>query len=102
MPGGTLLIGAGNLNADPQFAGPVTASDVPTTSGDYRLQRTSPVIDAGSNLSVTVSVDLDSNMRRVNIPEIPDTGEGTPPLVDMGAYEVPLKVYLPLIVRAAA
>lgn len=99
-PGGT-LVGGGNLNVAPLFVAPIAAGSAPTVTGDYRLQRASPVIDAGSNLSVTASSDLAGNMRRVDIPEIPDTGEGDAPLVDMGAYEVPLKVYLPLVMRAA-
>jgi hypothetical protein len=35
----------------------------------------------------------------VDIPTVPDTGSGTPPIVDMGAYEARLKVYLPLVLR---
>ncbi|MBN2003811.1 MAG: DNRLRE domain-containing protein, partial [Anaerolineae bacterium] len=66
---------------------PITATAAPTTAGNYHLRPTSPVIDAGSNYSVTVATDRDGNLRRVNIPAIADTGVGTAPIVDMGAYE---------------
>jgi predicted outer membrane repeat protein len=87
-----IYTGTGNLNLDPQFVSPVTATVAPTTTGDYRLLSTSPVIDAGNNFSVTVSVDRDGNPRLMNVPEIADTGLGTPPIVDMGAYEVQVEV----------
>jgi len=36
----------------------------------------------------------------VDIPTVPDTGSGTLPIVDMGAYEAMLKaVYLPLLLK---
>jgi len=34
-----------------------------------------------------VTTDLDGNARFVDDPYTPDTGSGTPPIVDMGAYE---------------
>ena len=52
---------------DPQFTDPA--------NNDFRLQQSSPCIDAGSNDYVTTATDLDGNQRIVN---------GT---VDMGAYE---------------
>lgn len=79
--------GVGNINLDPQFVAPITATLAPTTTGDYRLQITSPAIDAGNNLSVTVSADLDGHPRKIDVPSVPDIGLGTPPIVDMGAYE---------------
>ena len=79
--------GTGNLNVDPQFVAPITATVAPTTTGDYRLQITSPAIDAGNSLSVTVSTDLDGHPRKIDVPAVPDTGLGTPPIVDMGVYE---------------
>ncbi len=79
--------GKGNLNVDPQFVAPITATAAPTTTGDYRLQVTSPVIDAGDNLSVTVDADLDGNPRRADVPTVADAGSGPAPIVDMGAYE---------------
>ena len=89
--------GTGNINADPQFVrnpspGPDgtwgTADD---DYGDLRLQPTSPCIDAGQNSAVPpgTTTDLAGNPRFVNAPGIVDTGSGTPPIVDMGAYESP-------------
>ncbi len=77
----------GNIDADPQFVAPIAASFAPTTTGDYHLLLTSPAIDAGNNLSTTASTDLDGHPRQVDVPSVPDTGLGTPPIVDMGAYE---------------
>ena len=59
--------GTGNISEDPLF--------VDATNNDFRLQPSSPCIDAGSNDYVTTATDLDGNPRIVN-----DT-------VDMGAYE---------------
>jgi len=60
--------------------------------GTLGLHPASPAIDAGNNAAVPpgVTTDLDGNSRFVDIPTVPDTGSGTPPIVDMGAYEVPL------------
>ncbi len=71
----------GCLDADPRFVAPV--------AGDFRLQSTSPCIDAGENAAVPpyVVLDLDGHDRRFDAPDSPDTGSGTPPLVDMGPYE---------------
>ncbi len=38
-------------------------------------------------------------MRFVDIRSVADTASGTPPIVDMGAYEVQNNIFLPLIVR---
>jgi uncharacterized repeat protein (TIGR01451 family) len=79
--------GTGNINLDPQFVMPITATVAPTTTGDYHLQITSPVIDAGDNTTVTIDTDLDGNPRKIDVSSVPDTGYGTPPIVDMGVYE---------------
>ncbi len=86
--------GAGNIDADPLFVDP--------GSGDYRLSSSSPCIDAGDNAAVPsdstdldgdgdmdepIPFDLDGNPRFVDDPDTEDTGNGTPPIVDMGAYE---------------
>jgi len=70
--------------------------------GDLRLSAGSPCIDAADNFAVPpdeydldedgdtdepVPVDLDGNPRFVNDPCTEDTGNGEPPIVDMGAYE---------------
>jgi len=82
------------LDVDPRI--------VNAASGDLRLTRTSPAIDAGNNAAVPPdSVDLDgdgntteplpydlaSMPRFIDAPDVPNTGSGTPPIVDLGAYE---------------
>ena len=56
---------------------------------DHRLSPGSPSIDAADNTAVpqNISTDLDGNPRFVDDPETKDTGNGDPPIVDMGAYE---------------
>jgi hypothetical protein len=78
--------GTGNIDADPLF--------VDSASDDYHLSPGSPCIDAGSNTYVPagVTTDLDGNPRLVDDPDTPDTGYGTPPIVDMGAYEYQTEV----------
>jgi len=83
----------GNLNANPNFCAAPT---------DYSLCRVSPCIDAGDNAGVAADLadldgdfntteatpyDLDSDPRFVNDPCTANTGCGTAPIVDMGAYE---------------
>ncbi|MCA9872219.1 MAG: DUF11 domain-containing protein [Anaerolineales bacterium] len=73
--------GGGNLDADPRFVAP--------TAGDLHLGPDSPAIDAGDNTAVPVGIvtDLDGRSRFIDVPFLPDSGSGTRPLVDMGAYE---------------
>ena len=54
------------------------------------LRPRSPCIDAGSNAAVPdgVLTDLAGHPRFVDDPATADSGLGTPPIVDMGAYEV--------------
>lgn len=94
----------GNIaNCDPQFvdaAGP--DSVIGTADDDLRVLSGSPVIDTGSNSAVPAdSLDLNGNgnvqerwprdyagrNRFVDDPFAVDTGEGTAPIVDMGAFE---------------
>ncbi|MBN1579574.1 MAG: hypothetical protein JXA89_02640 [Anaerolineae bacterium] len=92
--------GTGNLNVNPLFVDPIDAIAAPTIEGNYRLQSTSPAIDAGHNDSVTAATDLDGNPRRVDVPWIADTGNGMVPLVDMGAYEYKgYRIFLPIVFR---
>jgi predicted outer membrane repeat protein len=86
--GSTLHWGTGNLNANPLFEDADGADDTyGTEDDDLRLSFGSPCIDAGDNTVVTTPTDLDGNPRFQDDPATPDTGNGTPPLVDMGAYE---------------
>ena len=73
--------GIGNIDADPLVVQP--AGD------DLRLDFGSPCIDAGDNDAVPdgITTDLDGNPRFQDDPDVKDTGNGTPPIVDMGAYE---------------
>jgi uncharacterized repeat protein (TIGR01451 family) len=74
----TVTYGDGILTSDPQFVAPITATAAPTTTGDYRLQAGSPVIDAGDDGAINatgVTTDLDGNPRIF--------GDA----VDLGAYE---------------
>jgi hypothetical protein len=71
--------GTGNIYLNPLFMG----------AGDFRLQSGSPCIDAGNNSAVPtgVTTDLAGNPRFIDDPCTSDTGAGTPPIVDMGAFE---------------
>jgi uncharacterized repeat protein (TIGR01451 family) len=82
--------GTGNLDSEPHFVIPISHAAAPTSLGNLRLLPISPAIDAGDNTAVStdVTTDLDGNARLVDIPEVTDTGNGAPPIVDMGAYEV--------------
>ena len=62
---------------------------VDEAGGDLRLSAGSPCIDAGNNgfLLAASTIDLSGNLRLVDDPNTPDTGVGSAPVVDMGAYE---------------
>lgn len=93
----------GNIDADPLFVDADGADDTyGTADDDLRLQGGSPCIDAGSNVWVEsdrgdidgdgdttepLPYDLDGYPRFVDDPATADTGEGSPPIIDMGAYE---------------
>jgi predicted outer membrane repeat protein len=95
----TLTDLGGNINSNPRF--------VAASAGNLRLFDSSPCIDAGDNDAVppSITTDLDGNPRFVEFPPPGGTGNGTPPLVDMGAYEEPLegyheyRVHLPLVLK---
>lgn len=104
--GGGYAWGAGNLDVDPAFVDPDGPDDDPLTleDNDWRLGALSPCVDAGDNAAVLADVfdldgdldlaeavpfDLDLAPRFVDDPAVADTGAGSAPLVDMGAYEKP-------------
>ena len=72
--------GEGVLDIDPRFVAPF--------EDNYELQPGSPAIDAGDNAAAAgLELDLAGLPRFVDDPSTPDTGLGTAPIVDMGAYE---------------
>ncbi len=82
VEGGWSGAGSNNLSSDPMFVNP--------GADDLRLQSGSPAIDAGDNTATGLSgvtMDLDGNPRFVEDRLTANTGNGTPPIVDMGAYE---------------
>ncbi|HYN87693.1 MAG TPA: hypothetical protein VER55_04150, partial [Ardenticatenaceae bacterium] len=95
--------GRGNVDADPHFLDADGADDkAGTADDDLRLHPSSPAVDAGNNGFVPVDgFDLDGDGRRrerlpldfddaprfVDIAAKADSGAGTPPIVDMGAFE---------------
>jgi len=96
IQGGWGGAGGNNINADPLFVDADGADNqAGTADDDLRLQANSPCIDAGDNTAVPVGVttDLDGNPRFVDHPFVSDTGNGTPPIVDMGAYECQSQSY---------
>ena len=87
--------GTGNVTTAPRFLrNPSAGNDgvwgtADDDLGDLRLGVGSPCIDAGDNSAVPASVttDLAGLPRFQDDPSIADTGNGTVPIVDMGAYE---------------
>lgn len=96
--------GVGNIDADPLFADPHGPDGHTDTweDNDFRPSAGSPCIDAGDNAGVPpdtfdmdgdedttelLPLDLWGEPRFVDDPATPDTGSGTPPVVDMGPYE---------------
>jgi PKD repeat protein len=69
----------GVLDADPLF--------VSQAGGDLHLDAGSPAIDSGDNTVVSAATDIDGDPRFQDDPGTVDTGNGTAPVVDMGAYE---------------
>jgi len=83
------VAGTGNTGGNPLFVG---------APADLRLGSGSPAIDSGNNAAVPggVTTDIAGLPRFFDDPAAPNVGAGTPPLVDMGAYErVPLTVSAP-------
>ncbi len=87
--------GGGNVDGDPlvlRLPSPGADSTWGTADDDYGdllQQAGSPLIDAGNNavLPAQVTVDRLGQPRFADDPATADTGNGTAPLVDLGAYE---------------
>ena len=80
-------IGTAILTADPQL--------VNFGGGDFTLSTNSPCADAGNNAAVPVgtTTDLAGNARFADDSLAADSGSGSAPIVDMGAWEVPNTLY---------
>jgi len=90
--------GEGNISSVPLFVDPDGLDNVIGTEDDnLRLRRDSPCLDAGDNRALAqttacgfwheVDTDLDGGERFQDEPDVADTGSGTSPIVDLGAYE---------------
>ncbi len=96
-------LGTGNVVDDPLFVDADGPDDVFGTADDnLRLSAGSPCIDAGDNDAVPpdacdldgdgdttepIPWDCDTHPRFLDVWTVLDTGNGTAPIVDMGAYE---------------
>ncbi|UCC32668.1 MAG: hypothetical protein JSU86_10365, partial [Phycisphaerales bacterium] len=95
--------GIGNINAAPTFADSDGPDNILGTIDDnLRLAAGSPCIDAGDNAALPpdtsdldrdgnttepTPLDLDGAPRVFDDPSTADSGHGTPPIIDIGAYE---------------
>jgi hypothetical protein len=82
------------IEADPLFVDSSGTDNLAgTIDDDLRLTLAlSPCIDAGDNaaaMTLGLTLDLDGEPRFVDDLMVGDTGSGTAPIVDRGAYEVP-------------
>jgi hypothetical protein len=92
----TVYPGTGNIDNAPLFLiSPTDGGDGwgignNDEYGNLYLSENSPCIDAGTNapvLTYTILTDIFGHVRRFDCPTTTDTGSGTAPIVDMGAYE---------------
>lgn len=77
------------------FNDPDGPDDIPgNEDDDFRLSITSPAIDAGNNdfLPTEITTDLNGFSRFIDVVSIPDTGIGSGPIVDLGAFEAPYHI----------
>jgi predicted outer membrane repeat protein len=83
------LIGASNTTSNPRFSDQLGPDGERATGDeDFSLLATSPCIDAGDNLEAVGEYDVLGSTRFIDDPFTDDTnGSGTPPIVDMGAFE---------------
>ncbi len=79
-----------SVGLPPMFVDPIGPDGIAgTMDDDLRLSSSSPCIDAGRNTDVPAGItgDFAGRPRFVDIPYVADQGDGTPPIVDMGAHE---------------
>jgi len=69
----------------------ISYSDIQGCGGSEAGWQSACGTDGGHN--------IDTDPRFVDILTVLDTGNGAPPIVDMGAYEALYRVFLPLVVR---
>jgi formylglycine-generating enzyme required for sulfatase activity len=82
--------GTGNIGDDPAFRDALGPDGVwGSGDEDHHPASGSPCIDAGGNdlVPAFLALDLDGQPRFTDDVNTPDTGQGDPPIVDMGAYE---------------
>jgi uncharacterized repeat protein (TIGR01451 family) len=87
---GTYTSNSSLVGVDPAFVNLLDASsNAPTSGGDYRLGAGSAAVDAGANSLIPggATTDLAGAPRRFDDAGVADTGVGTAPIVDIGAYE---------------
>lgn len=81
----------GNINTDPLFFDPDGADGIPGNADDnLHLNNGSGCIDSGDNAAFPAgmaAVDFDGAARFQDDPLSADSGSGTPPITDMGAFE---------------
>ena len=105
LGGSSSPFGTGNVEGPPDLADPDGADGIlGTLDDDLTPLGISPAVDAGTNAFLPPDVfDLDRDgdtaeplpvdavgrLRFVDDPRVPDTGSGTPPIVDIGSRERP-------------
>jgi len=98
--------GTGNINADPLFVNPDGPDNIPGNQDDnFHLKANSPCIDSGDNSAPGLpATDFEGDARKIDVPTVADTGNGTPPIVDMGADEYleddfPWELFIPAFIK---
>jgi hypothetical protein len=79
------LAGNGNSSNSPLFIADLLVGSAPSLAGDFHLKSCSPAVNAGANVALGVSTDLDGAPRIFG------------GLVDMGAYEFQSAATAPLV-----